>query len=607
MESVVFGPAGLDPRDDDAFRALPYAFMNVACAAVRFRRRTGWIGLAAASSDPRAWTCRIEARPGVYGILPGHVATTGGIDGADFRLFYFPLGDDETLDRLPLAAALALARIGDADVIRDFPAHPDFAAPFAVATLRLLLGPAHRDVALILEAEERRRTVLPDGLATPDGAAWLVPPGGLDEDLPAHAIARDLFAVLAAGVSTAAGEEPATVLGFAGPGHARRRFADGRIETEVDAEARLLVDAVVWGDVAALPLPDLRRRADGGEGLLAAPRSAPEAASRPRLMLLTGFLGSGKTSFLNQFIEYHAGRNELVTVIQNELGERGVDQLLLEGDESVMEVEAGCVCCTLAGTLAPAIRRLVERFGPDVVVLETTGVANPLNMAEELAELDDLVELDGVVTVVDAARFHDALAASDVARDQIAAADTVVVNKCDLVDEATLAGVEAAIGAINPQARRLPAVNGRVNPNLLARGAEKVKAAATPRACRDHPTGLEALRPHRRRPSGRFHADHGGDRFSVRRIDIPERIDRAALTALLAEAPPSIHRIKGIVRPLDGDGPRILQFVPGQIDFARPEKPVTGSSFLVAIGRDLDDPSLGGFWQALSKGGVPCG
>lgn len=607
MESVVFGPAGLGPRDDDAFRALPYAFMNVACAAVRFRRRTGWIGLAATSFDPRAWSCRIEARPGVYGVRPGAVGAVGDTTVVDFRLFYFPLDDEATLDRLPLVAALAATRPEASAAVRDFPAHPDFAALFAVGAMRLWIGPGHRDVALSLEAEERRRTVLVDGLATPDGAAWLVPPGGCDEDLPAHAIARDLFAVLAAGVATAAAEPPTRRLGFAEPGRIRRRSADGRAEDEEDAETRRLVDVVVWGRADALPLPNLPPRSDVDAGLVVTARGAAEAADRPRLMLLTGFLGSGKTSFLNQFIEYHAGRNELVTVIQNELGERGVDQLLLEGDESVMEVEAGCVCCTLAGTLAPAIRRLVERFGPDVVVLETTGVANPLNMAEELAELDDLVELDGVVTVVDAARVLDTLAASDVARDQIAAADTVVVNKCDLVDAETRARVEAAIGELNPQARLLPAVRGRVNPNLLARGADKVKAVAAPRARRDPVAGLDALRPHRRRPSGRFHADHGGDRFSVRRIDIPERIDRTALAALLAAAPASIHRIKGIVRGFDDDGPTILQYVPGQIDFAHPEKPVTGAPFLVAIGRDLEDPDLGAFWTALSAGGIPCG
>ncbi|MCE1235040.1 MAG: GTP-binding protein [Hyphomicrobiales bacterium] len=602
MDSVVFGPAGLGPHDDDAFRALPYAFMNVACAAVRFRRRAGWIGLAATPSDPRAWTCRIAARPGVYGILPGAVETVDDVTVVAFRLFYFPLDDEATLDRLSLAAALALAQGDAADAVRNFSAHPEFAALFAIATLRLLIGPAHRDVALSLDAEERRRTVLVDGLSTPDGAAWLTPPGGLDEDLPAYAVARDLFAVLAAGIETAAAETPTRRLGFAGPGRVLRRFADGRSEVEDDAEARRLVDVVVWGRVEALPLPDLPRRSDADVGVAAGVGEAA-AAERPRLMLLTGFLGSGKTSFLNQFIEYHAGRNELVTVIQNELGERGVDQLLLEGDESVMEVEAGCVCCTLAGVLAPAIRRLVERFGPDVVVLETTGVANPLNMADELAELDDLVDLDGVVTVVDAARFLDTLAASDVARDQIAAADTVVVNKCDLVDEATRARVEAAIVAINPQARLLPAERGRVNPNLLARGAEKVKAAADPHARHAAPG---ALRP-RHRPAGRFHADHGGDRFSVRRIDIPDRIDRGALTALLSTAPTSIHRIKGIVRSIDDDTPAILQYVPGQIDFARPEKPATGTSFLVAIGRDLADPGLDAFWAALAKGGVPCG
>ena len=668
MDSVIFGPKECWPQNDDALRALPLNWMNVACAAARFRRRTGWMGLAACPSDPRAWTCRVAARPGVFGVAPGGVVRQGSVSTADFSLFYFPIDDEELADRVSVAAAIALTR-ADRSMLRDFPAHEDFAAQFGIARMQLTVTAEHRGVALALSALERRRIVSLAGLRTPFWEGWVVPPGGDDEDLPAYDIARDLFAVFAAGLAAAVGELPAAVQGTAAPAMGWRRLADGRMEAEPRTPTRELHDLLIWGEQAAPPelLPSqasLRGDFDAARYLAASDATEDAPAERTHLIVLTGFLGSGKTSFLNQFIEYHTGRNELVTVIQNELGERGIDALLLEGDESVLEVEAGCICCTVAGALMPAVQQLVSRFSPDLIVLETTGVANPLNMVEELHELDHLVTVEAVITVVDAARFGVTVEASDVARGQIAAADTIVLNKCDLVDAARLAEIVTELRQHNPQVRILPATHGRVNPNELRRGGARLSQPLDeddalcccggheqdPRdhACcgshaghrahhgdehsccsghdddqpccghhpdapdhvhsGDHPHGHEhhehCDHHHHGHSHGHSHADHGADGFSVRNIAMPARVDLAALQATLLRCPAQIHRIKGVVHPVDDDEVCVLQFVPGQIDFVRPERAVSAAPFLIAIGQNLDDPALAVFWSELSRGGV---
>ena len=677
MDSVIFGPKEQWPPNDDALRALPLNWMNVACADARFRRRTGWMGLAACPSDPRSWTCRIAARPGVFGVAPVRVERLSDVSTADFTLFYFPVDDEEIGDRVSVAAAIAMTR-ADRGVLRDFSAHDDLAAPFAVAQMQLAVTAEHRSVALALSALERRRIILPEGLRAPFWEGWVVPPGGDDEDLPAFDIARDLFAVFAAGLAAAVDEIPAVVLGGATPATGWRRLADGRMEAEPKTPTRELHDLLVWGDKSESLelLPALASPRDDFDPAcyLAASEVAQDAPTeRSHLIVLTGFLGSGKTSFLNQFIEYHTGRNELVTVIQNELGDRGVDALLLEGDESVLEVEAGCICCTVAGALMPAVQQLVSRFSPDLIVLETTGVANPLNMVEELRDLDHLVTVEAVITVVDAARFDATLEASDVARGQIAAADTIVLNKCDLVDEERLAGIAAKLRQQNPQVRILRATHGRVNPNELSRSGARLSlpededgarcccgghgqqhhdqacccghdrddddhACCGSHAehaahhdeehccCGGHDEDQPCCGSHAGKSDhvhtgdqqhcyghhehcdhhshGHSHADHGADGFSVRNIAMPARVDLAALQATLLRCPAQIHRIKGVIHPVEDDEVCVLQFVPGQIEFVRPERPASAAPFLIAIGQNLDDPALAVFWNELSQGGM---
>jgi G3E family GTPase len=176
--------------------------------------------------------------------------------------------------------------------------------------------------------------------------------------------------------------------------------------------------------------------------------------------VLTGYLGAGKTTLLNRILTEAHGKR--YAVIVNEFGEVGIDNDLVVGaDEEVFEMNNGCVCCTVRGDLIRVLSGLMKRQsasgarGFDAIIVETTGLADPGPVAQTFFVDDDVkakTRLDSVTTVVDAKHLKLRLADSKEAVEQIAFADQIVLNKTDLVDEAELKSVEAAIRRINPLA-----------------------------------------------------------------------------------------------------------------------------------------------------------
>ena len=172
--------------------------------------------------------------------------------------------------------------------------------------------------------------------------------------------------------------------------------------------------------------------------------------------VLTGYLGAGKTTLLNRILSEPHGRK--YAIIVNEFGEIGIDgDLVVGADEEVFEMNNGCICCTVRGDLVRIIDGLMRRKGKfDAIVVETTGLADPAPVAQTFF-LDEAVgrrtKLDAVVTVADARWLAQRLKDAPEAKNQIAFADVILVNKTDLVEAEELAEIEARIRGINPYAR----------------------------------------------------------------------------------------------------------------------------------------------------------
>ena len=181
-----------------------------------------------------------------------------------------------------------------------------------------------------------------------------------------------------------------------------------------------------------------------------------EASQKIPVTVLTGYLGAGKTTLLNRILSENHGKK--YAVIVNEFGEIGIDNdLIIGADEEVFEMNNGCICCTVRGDLVRIMEGLMKRKGKfDAIIVETTGLADPAPVAQTFFVDEDVqknARLDAVVTVADAKWLSDRLKDAPEAKNQIAFADVIVLNKTDLVTKAELAEVEARIRAINPYAK----------------------------------------------------------------------------------------------------------------------------------------------------------
>jgi G3E family GTPase len=203
--------------------------------------------------------------------------------------------------------------------------------------------------------------------------------------------------------------------------------------------------------------------------------TASEPSSLIPVTLLTGFLGSGKTTVLNYVLKQP--QMAATAVIVNEFGEIGLDHLLVErANEDVVLLNSGCLCCTVRGAIVDTLTKLfVDRVKGRVpfftrVAIETTGLADPAPILHTLMT-DPIVAarymLDGVVTTVDGVNGSRTLDRQPEAVKQAAVADRLLLTKTDLAAPAARVGIEARLKALNPSALIVPVAQGTVDPALL--------------------------------------------------------------------------------------------------------------------------------------------
>jgi len=200
--------------------------------------------------------------------------------------------------------------------------------------------------------------------------------------------------------------------------------------------------------------------------------------------VLTGYLGSGKTTLLNHIL--HETHGKRIAIIENEFGEVGIDDALIETgpmtmEENIVEMSNGCLCCTVRGDLIAGLKKLIKNSKNsgktlDGVIIETTGLADPAPVAQTFFA-DDFVQknlsLDGILTLVDAKHLILHLdeekpeGVENEAIEQVAFADRILLNKCDLVSEEELAEVERRIHMINKGVKVRRTVQSKVSMDFV--------------------------------------------------------------------------------------------------------------------------------------------
>lgn len=511
-------------------------------------------------------------------VFCGEQAEAAALHG-EFALYVFPDSEDPLLDRFPLAALQEALNADYHARIRELSLHAAELVPFRLGTLRLGVRCDGAGLELEACAPARLRTFAADGVPVPgdEAGSWLIEPGGLETDLPAFRLLLPLFAVLAATIE-ARFEESALLTVGVEPWTYSAFDAAGNTRPFPDANGRLLRLAARLGKA----VPCIEETRGPVRPLSRLPlRHVPkpeEGGALPVLHILTGFLGSGKTTFLRRWLDFLHGRERYTGVLQNEFGEIGLDAALLEGDTRVEALDEGCVCCSLADSLRPGLLRLKAQMPAEQFILETTGLANPANVLESLGELDDLVLPGLVVTVVDALDLCRGRAESreiaGVRRAQVERADVLIANKADAVSEPELAVLLDRLRSLNPQALILPGREG----NVAFAELDAFHSLYLDRKTARLPSRRTVLGP----PDQVTHADEGYGTLTVKPNGPVSTED---IRALLDRAGPGLCRAKGVV-DLEGTGPVTLQYAAGRLEF-EPAPRNAEERFVVLIGTGM--------------------
>jgi G3E family GTPase len=198
---------------------------------------------------------------------------------------------------------------------------------------------------------------------------------------------------------------------------------------------------------------------------------------RTPITLITGPLGSGKTTLLRHIL---ATRPAKIAIVMNEFGEIAIDTKVIEGKNvRIAELGGGCVCCSLLGEFEAAVTEIIKKVAPEMIIVETTGLAEPEALVFNIQEALPQCRLDGVVSVIDADMLVRFPELGHTTRLQIEGADILLLNKIDLVNAKQIEPLEAKLRDINPSAAIIRAERCRIDPELLF-GIARGKKVAPP-------------------------------------------------------------------------------------------------------------------------------
>ena len=525
------------------------------------------------------WSIKFGFYSGIYGIVLREVKDNAGV----FELYYFPSANDELLGSVSLFEAVLAGESEFLTKVRNFSAHEELLNNFGVTTI--YLKPQERGIALSFKTKLRDRSYAKDGVRIE--GKQIIAKEGLDKNFPCFRVSLAFMNFLHIALCKIYEPRYESFEIYKKAAHAVIYDKDRNLKSKADPLCGEIFVNLIYGAEGA---SDGRFKFDD-RSFKKLPSSAPlfkfllrlakenkkqifmQGGERPNFFIITGYLGSGKTKFIQNFIEHETAQNRFTGIIQNEIGKIGLDGALLDAKYALVEIDEGCVCCSMAGQIKLAISQLKPKK-PDSIVLETTGVANPFNILSELNEIKDAVNLCAIVTVVDGANFLKERDRSKIMLEQIKAADIIVLNKIDLISSEQKERIRQILFQNNRCAEIFETIGAELNPNyLLYRQSDTSYMASVL---------LEGK-------MGATHEDEGIVSFKK---DLPEGIDRQNFIKFMSDIPENFYRIKGLASFKDDEAQYVVQFVNGKFEITPFSDRKCCDNFLVFIGRGIEQSAF---------------
>lgn len=290
--------------------------------------------------------------------------------------------------------------------------------------------------------------------------------------------------------------------------------------------------------------------------------------------ILSGFLGSGKTTLLQRLLDHWKTQGLRPAVIMNELGEVNLDGLLVEQSVPMAEMLGGCICCTSRGDLSTELTTLVKKESPDVVIIEATGAANPLEIVDAVTEtsLYQLVELKGLITVVDTAHLLELYRSQQGAtyrlmQEQIRCASVLILNKTDRVTTEEAEEISAVLRKWNAYAQIMPAVRCELDPEVLLGSVGGVHSEARPEEDAEDEAAGPAVGGLNTENGGESHHTH--DHVMAYTHYFKRAVNSEEFEQFVKELPRDVYRAKGIVTFNDTASRFLFQYAYREADFMK--------------------------------------
>ncbi|WP_245948175.1 CobW family GTP-binding protein [Paenibacillus sambharensis] len=318
------------------------------------------------------------------------------------------------------------------------------------------------------------------------------------------------------------------------------------------------------------------------------------AAKLIPIHILSGFLGSGKTTLLTRMADYYKEMGCKPAIVMNELGEVNLDGQILGSDVAMTEMLGGCICCTIRGDLTLEIKTLIDEHHPDVILIESTGAANPLEIIDGVTEaaMYTRTELRSIITVVDGPVLIDRQKRSKdrtfkLMREQIRCATRLILNKADKLEPEELVLAEQTIREWNSYAPLTATIRCAADLEQLAAGAPVVNRAAAGHASTASDGGTPHEHSHGCRHTGQEHPHgcdhHNDDEPESRQVSKHEShdhvmavtyyfnrpVDSKAFELFLQKLPENIYRAKGILTFRDAPSRFLFQYAFRESDFIK--------------------------------------